>query len=355
MTVKDIIAQRLSNQLLIHSDLKKPAQVLEYMGAMQAQEYAMAKWAIGLRLPGSTDADIEKAFNEGKILRTHLLRPTWHFVSPKDIRWMLELSAPRVNQANAFMYKKLGMNEALMKRASSIFAKTLKGSKYMTRQELNQVLAKNKIAVEGHHLSYILMHAELEGILCSGPREGNQFTYALLDERVPPKKKIEREEALAKLSEIYFKSRGPATVQDFSTWGNLTLKDAREGMKLIEKKLFKENMEGKDYFFADLPSKNKSTLHSFLMPDYDEYGMSYKDRSAIFDPAKHKASVSRGNPVFNRMIILDGRIEGTWQKNLKKGKAGVQTFPFSKLNSAKQKSLEKAVNAYLIFKGSSSE
>jgi hypothetical protein len=215
MTISEIVKSRLINQQIAETKFRNPKEIVAWMAAMQAQEYAMAKWAIGLRLPGLKNADIENAFNEGSILRTHLMRPTWHFVTPEDIRWMLMLTAPRVNAANAYSYRKFELDIEILKRCNDTIIKALQGGKQLTRATLKAALEQERIFADGLRLSYIMMHAELDGIICSGVRQGKQFTYALLDERVPPAKVLERDEALAELTLRYFTSRGPATVKDF--------------------------------------------------------------------------------------------------------------------------------------------
>jgi hypothetical protein len=350
MKQSDIIFHRLLNQQIAETKLNSTQKMVGYLGAMQAQEYAMSKWAIGLRLPTLKDSDIEKDFNEGRILRTHLLRPTWHFVAPADIRWMLELTAPRVHAINAFMYKKTGLDNEIFKRCHKIIRKSLEGGNYLTRDALNMALEKQKIVSDGVRLSCIMMHAELEGLICSGPRQGKQFTYALLEERVPEAKKLNKKEALNALSDRYFRSRGPATLKDFVTWSGLTVKDAKESISSLDHQFKHQSIDGNDYIFIprDLPDmKNLQT--SFLMPDYDEYGMGYKDRSAIFNSEKHKEAISRNNPVFNRMIILDGKIEGTWQRVIKGKKVEVVTVPFTKVNKIKQAEIKEAVKKFEQF------
>lgn len=198
MTTSDIIRYRLINQQIAETKFKKPQEIVAWLAAMQAQDFAMAKWAIGLRLPGSKDADIEKAFNDGVILRTHLMRPTWHFVAPADIRWMLALTAPRVNVANAFMYRKLELDNKIFKRSNDILVKTLQGGKQLTRAILKTALERKKIVADGLRLGYLMMRAELDGIICSGARQGKQFTYALLDERAPPVKTLDHDEAFGR-------------------------------------------------------------------------------------------------------------------------------------------------------------
>lgn len=207
MTLYHIVDYRLINQQITRSACNRPGGLVRWMGAMQAQDFGMAKWAIGLRLPKSDNNSVEEAFNKGEILRTHLLRPTWHFVAPADIRWILALTAPRVNAASAFMYRKLELDDKLFNRSNDVIVKALQGGKYLTRAALQLALEKAKISAVSLRLSYLMMRAELDGIICSGPREGNQFTYALLEERVKPVENLQRDEARATLVNRYFSSR----------------------------------------------------------------------------------------------------------------------------------------------------
>lgn len=353
MTTQDILRYRLANQQLINSKFTKPTQIVQHLGAMQAQEYAMSKWAIGLRAPGLSDADVEKAFNKGSILRTHLLRPTWHFVAPADIRWMLKLTAPRVNQASAFMYRQMELTDKIFNKSNAILEKMLRDGNHLTRTELKEGIDKAKIASSEFRLAYLLMRAELDGIICSGPRKGKQFTYALLEDRVATVKSITRGEALAELTDRYFTSRGPATIQDFTTWSGLTVKDAKDGVASLGTKFLREKIGEKEFIFKSSRAYAKATTASFLMPDYDEYGMGYKDRSAIFDHDNYTKHVSRGNPVFNRMIILDGKIEGTWHRTVSKKEIVIKTSPFLKLSKNQQQVLNSAEKKYRLFLGES--
>ena len=221
MTFPEIAKHRLLTQQIVEAKVKSAIEMIVWFGAVQAQEYAQTKWGIGLRLPHLNDNDIEKDFTEGKILRTHLLRPTWHLVTGDDIRWLLFLTASRVNAANAYMYRQLELDDAVFNRCNKILIKTLQGGKQLTRDALNEEFKRNKIIAAGHRLGYIMMRAELDGIICSGAREGNQFTYTLLEDRVPQSKARNYDEALAELTIRYFTSRGPATIKDFSTWSGL--------------------------------------------------------------------------------------------------------------------------------------
>lgn len=228
MSSSEIIKQRLHNIGLSRSQFKSAADAVSYIGAVQAQDIVAAKWALGLRIKNSTDEDIEKAFNEGKFLHTHVMRPTWHFVVQEDIRWILELTAPRVKAVLAHYNWKLELDDELFARSNASVTGALQDHTYFTRQELKKVLANTCIETDVQRLAHIIMWAELEGLICSGPKRGKQFTYALLEERVPKAKKMSREQALAKLARNYFMSHGQAQLKDFSWWSGLTVKKTQE-------------------------------------------------------------------------------------------------------------------------------
>jgi hypothetical protein len=351
MTIPEIIRHRLFNQQIATTKFTRPEEIVDWLIAMQAQEYAMAKWAIGLRLPGSTDEIVEKAFADGAILRTHLMRPTWHFVTPADIRWLLKLTAPRVEVVSAFMFRQLELDNKTFKRSNDIIAKTLEGGKQLSRTELQSALKQKKIAADGFRLSYLMMKAELDGIICSGARRGKQFTYVLLDERVPPAKPLTKKEALAELTTRYFTSRGPATVKDFATWSGLSVTEAKEGVAMLPSRFIHEIINGQDYIFIPTSFTNNKIQANFLMPDYDEYGMGYKDRSAIFNLKVDLSQFKNENPLFNRMIIIEGKIAGTWKRIIKNNSVVIETVPFSPLSKTKQQALTKAIKKYCIFAG----
>ena len=250
MNDSEILRLRLHNTGLSHSPFKSADDAVSHSGAVQAQNFAAAKWALGLRIKNSTDEDIEKAFNEGTILRTHVMRPTWHFVVPEDIRWMLELTAPRVKTVLAHYNRKLELDDALFAKSNAAIVKALQGHTYLTRQELKTILTNIGIETNVQRLAHIIMWAELDGLICSGPRRGKQFTYALLEERVGKAKKLSREQALAKLALNYFTSHGPAQLKDFSWWSGLTVKDARDALDLIKSKLNQATLDGKTYWFS---------------------------------------------------------------------------------------------------------
>ena len=180
----EIAQRRLLNQHIAGAPLAEPCAVVAWLGVVQSQDYPAAKWAVGQRVQDATDTAIEQAFREGAILRTHVLRPTWHFVLPADIRWMLALTAPRVHAAMAYNYRLLELDDALFAESQAVLAKALQGGRQLTRPELVSALQQAGFAADNLRLSHLLIRAELDGLICSGARRGKQHTYALLDERV---------------------------------------------------------------------------------------------------------------------------------------------------------------------------
>jgi hypothetical protein len=308
----------------------------------------MAKWAIGLRLPSTTGSEVETSFNKGRILRTHILRPTWHFVAPEDIRWLIELTAPRVNAANAFMYRKLELDQKVFKVTNGVLEKMLEGGKHLTREALNVGLQQKKILAKGLRLGYIIMRAELDGLICSGPRDGKQFTYALLDERVAPVKSIGREESLSELARRYFTSRCPATLKDFVSWSGLTVKEAKQGISSLPKEFVEERVGTPGYFYRKIPM-GKGKIHStFMMPDYDELFMSYKDRSVLMPTEKMARQKLSESSEYTHWMVIDGVINGAWKRSDSKGSV-VDVTPFTALDKSQHQAVKKAVERYKTF------
>jgi hypothetical protein len=344
----DIVRYRLHNQFLSQTDFTEPGEVVKCLGAVQSQDYGGGKWALGLRMKSATDAALDQAFNQGKILRTHILRPTWHFVAPQDIRWMLALSAPRVHAVNGFMYRQQELDREVIKKSYRVLENILQGNKQWTRTELGSALEQAGIKnARSVRLGYILMSAELDGIICSGARKGKQFTYALLEERAPMSKALKPEEALAELTRRYFATRGPATLHDFTWWSGLTMAQVKEGMEAVKSQFVSEEIDGKTYWFdpSISPVKEKSpTAH--LLPNYDEYFIGFKDRSAIGKVAK-QAGVKSDDPSFlANVIILDGQLVGGWKRTRKKNTVLVEFMLITDLTETQRNAVDKAVSQY---------
>jgi hypothetical protein len=327
--------------------------VVGWFGAVQSQDYAGASWGIGQRLPpGITAADIDDAFNAGRILRTHAMRPTWHFLLPADIRWVLELTSSRVERLNAQYYRRTELDDAILGRATAVIARALEGGRHLTRPELASAIEAANISTAGQRLMLLVMHAELAGVICSGPRRGRQFTYALVDERVAPSPPRTRDEALAELTLRYFTSHGPAQPRDFAWWSGLTIADARAGLELVKSSIVRETIDGADWWGVP-PEGGEPALPSdgpllHLLPNYDEYLGSYRDHAPTFDAAMLGARWVE--EVFaSHLVVRDGMAIGGWRRELGRTEVVVRPDLLVELGPADRVALGQAAAAYGAF------
>jgi hypothetical protein len=347
----DLARRRLVNQRLVGAGFKTPLDAVSWFGAVQSQDYAGAKWALGLRAPGLSDAAVERAFDAGEILRTHVLRPTWHFVAPADIRWMLALSAPRVHAAMAYYCRQHDLDARTFARARPAIQRALKGGTSLTRAELAAALKRAGIDASGVRLGLLVMHEELDGIICSGPRRGKQFTYALLEERVPPAPVLSRNEGLAALAMRYFTSHGPATVRDFVWWSGLTVKDARAGLEMAGKALVQESADGITYWSSakERPRPGGPSPVVHLVPNYDECLIAYKDRNNVghvLAPADRRL---KRLGAFAHQMLLDGRMLGSWRRVARRTGMGVEVVAYRTLTTRERAALNGAVARLATF------
>lgn len=341
---KHIIAARMHAQYLGRPFNGSVQDLVHHLCAVQAQDYAGAKWALGQRMPGLTDADIDVALGNGSILRTHVLRPTWHFVTPEDIGWMTALSAKRINAACAPYDKKAGLDAQLFNKANKILARELRGRQLM-RQQLAAVLQKAGIDTDEQRLVHILMHAEIDGVITSGGREGKQFTYALRDDRLAGIKPFIPAEPLAELALRYFTGHGPATTADFAWWAGLNAGDARKAVAIVQHHLIEDIIGDRQFFMID-EATNAKVPKVLLLPSYDEYTVAFKDRTDFLDPAH---AVAAKNGIFNPVVLVDGMIAGTWQRKLTKAGLEVSVYMFVPPSATVSKALDKAIKQYSNF------
>ncbi len=353
MTVEFIRNLRLGNQLLTNNTFTKTQEIVSHFGAMQAQDYAMAKWAIGSRL-GTDEKTIDNAINNAEIIRTHILRPTWHFVAAEDIHWMLELTAPQIKTLVINGCRKLGIDDPTLHRCHTIIEKLLVGNNHLTREEIMNELAKSKIATDPLSASHIMMDAELEGIVCNGNMRGKQFTYALLDERVKKTKSFAKEEALAQLAKKYFTSHGPATLQDFAWWSGLSVGNSKKALESIKLEMESFVFEAGEYWFYGDASNVKRQKMVHLLPSFDEFLISYKNRTASI-LLEHQPKAFTRNGIFNPVILVDGKVEGSWKRTIKKETVLIELNPFIEFDEKLMQKIIKVSEVYENFLGKKSE
>lgn len=345
-----IAGARLCNQRLRGARFATPEETVSWLGAVQAQEYAEAKWALALRMHRTSDAAIERAFSDGTILRTHVMRPTWHFVTAADIRWMLALTGPRISRAMTPYNRKLELDADIFRRSQRVMARMLRGGAYLTRQELKAAMRRDGIDAGGvQRLALLVMQAELDAVICSGPRRGKYFTYALFDERVPSARTLSRDAALAELARRYFTSHGPAQLHDFAWWSGLTVSDSRAGIAMVEQDLERTVVDGKTYWCAASRARVARSRTAYLLPLYDEFLIAYRDRSASVDRSRWTRKVVR-DP-FSAPIVVEDRVVGGWRRVIKEDRVIVTLTPFESLDADDTRAVGSAARAYARFFG----
>ena len=347
----DLISRRLRAHHLVGDRFSSAAEAVGWFGAVQSQDYPAAKWALGQRIAGALDADIDKAFDRGDILRTHVLRPTWHFLLPRDIRWIQALTSPRVMAGMAGRHRQLEIDARAIDRATDLFGEALAGGKSMTRPELGDVLAAGGIDPAGQRLPHLIASAEHANVITSGPRRGKQFTYALLAERAPKAKVLDREEALQALTVRYFSSHGPAQLKDFAWWSGLAIQQIRKGIVLAGKELQQEEIDGNDYWSAaDHAGTGRAGTAAHLLPNFDEFTVAYRDRSALLDPklpfdGKAFAYYRDASPmggILSNVVTIDGRVRGAWSRVLAPGLVKIDVRELAPLSPAEAAAVRRA-------------
>jgi hypothetical protein len=340
----DIAQQRLRHQHIAGERFGQPDEVVRWMGAMQAQEYQQALWAIGLRMRSATRVEIEAAIAAREIVQTWLMRGTLHVVAAEHVTWMRELLAPRRLAAAASRLKQLELDSQTLERCAALFQGALRGGKLLTRSEMMRLLETARISPQGQRGYTILWYLAMNGLICLGPMREKEQTFALLDEWVPASRQLSRGEALAKLAGGYFASHGPATADDFAHWAGLTLTDARAGLDAVRSSLHSEKRGVKLYWSStavpDYTAYDAPSVH--LLPGFDEYLLGYKERGDVLAAAHAHKVVPGGNGIFFPMIVAGGQVVGTWKRALKTGALSITLSPFTPLDIPKERIMEAA-------------
>ena len=348
-TLQNIRNIRLQSQQLVNQRFTDPASLVEWMGAIQAQDYNMAKWAIGCRLISSTDQMIEDAFNRGDILRTHVMRPTWHFVTKEDIRWMAELSSKKIISAWKSYNKKYNADEKEFMKYVELIGKFLEGNRHLTREEIKQELEKKGVIITPHEVNHYLMHAEALGIVCSGIIKNKKHTYALLDERIPKTENITKEDALFRIATKYFRSHSPATIDDFMWWSGLSTSNAKNAIDSIKSNLITETYDNKQLYIYDSSIYSKTLNESYqLLPSFDEYLISYRYRYHVLD-LEHYSKAFNNFGTFYPVLAHNGNIVGNWKKEIKKNDITLNTELFNNDIIINQDLIKTKHNSYNYF------
>jgi hypothetical protein len=356
----DLIRERQRSQRLAGAAFSTAADVVAWMGAVQAQEYGPSRWGLAQRMAaGTEDAALVRAVEDGSILRTHVLRPTWHYVARDDIRWMLELTAPHVRRSMAAYMRQLGIDAAMLRRARPTMEKSLGGGRCLTRQELGDRLARARLPLKGTALALLVMNAELEGLICSGPYRGKKLTYGLVAERAPRARSTPRDEALSELARRFLQSHGPATVRDFMWWSGLPAADARRAIQMHRTESVE--IDGTPYWRlheADAApvgasGSTRRPRPVYLLPIYDEYVVAYRDRHTVPFGGDTASGVKWNGVTFQHSLIAGGQVAGTWRVTAGRPTGGVTVavWLLRPLTGVEDRALEKEVERYGKFLG----
>lgn len=348
MTSSELLRERLSNQQISSHQFQTPGEVVKWMGAVQAQDYLSALYAVGLRMNQTTEAAVEKAIADKTIIRTWPMRGTLHFVAPEDAKWMLALLTPRIISRTQGIYRQSGLDKNVFAKSRKLVTKALQGGKQLGRKEIYEILEKAKISTAQTRGLHILGFLAQEGLICFGPRIGKQQGFVLLDEWVPAGKNLNGDEAVAELTRRYFTSHGPASLQDFVWWSGLTVSTAKKGIELVKKGLVEEQVNGQIYLMSEHTPLNKKMQSTYLLPAYDEYLIAYKDRAAALETI-HTRNVLTINGIFNPSFIIDGKVEGTWKRTIDKNEVLIEIFPFNPLSEIKKKAITRVAKQYSNF------
>jgi hypothetical protein len=328
------------------------ADVVRKLGAVQSQDIGPAMWSVGQRLAGVSEDVIDAALTAGSVVRTHVLRPTWHFVLPEDAGWLLDLTAPRVHAFNAYYYRTHELDPVLLDTCANIIGSHLTGGNAATRKDLAAVLEQNGVQADSLRLGLILMYAELQQVICSGPRNGKQQTYALFNERVPVTRRLERDEALAEITRRYFTSHGPATVKDFQWWSSLTLADIRTGLDLVRGELESRDIDGCTYWAPSFRTATEipAPVVRLLQP-YDEYVVAYTESKPVFDRARLDARKRPERGAYVGVVLLGTQMVGNWKRSVKRHDVTIDVQLYREFDAADMRSLSAAADAHAAFLG----
>jgi hypothetical protein len=340
-----------------------PGETVRHLLAVQAQDFAGAKWSVGVRTPGSTDAGIEAALAAGEIVRSWPMRGTLHFVAADDLGWMLSLTSARTIQSAAGRHRQLELTEAELQRAREVALGEMAGGGVLTRDELLAIFVAAGIPVDGQRGIHIVQRLALWGVLVFGPlRTGtsgkaNQQTFVLLDEWVRSPRTLERDEALGEFALRYFTGHGAATVRDFAWWSSLTLTDARAGLAVARDRLDEVVSDGASYFLARDAGAAASEARQapqtgvLALAGFDEYLLGYRDRRAALSPEHFELIVPGKNGLFLPTIVVDGEVVGTWRRTITAKGVVVEPRPFAPLTRAEARGFDAAVERYAEFLG----
>ena len=341
----DILRHRLRAQHLTGAGFGSVEEAVAGLLAVQAQDYGPARWSLGGRVEGADDSAVDRALAAGAVLRTHVLRPTWHFVLPADLPWLLTATAPRIRARDAGRLRQLGLDSGTLSGAGRLLFEALAGGRTLTRDEAAGVLESGGVDTGGQRLPYLLMHAELDAVVCSGPRRGAQHTYMRFEDRVPAAADLPRDAALARLARRFVTGHGPATAGDLAAWASLTVTEARAALG-APGDLVRREVAGRVFWSAGAEAATGDGAPEVrLVHTYDEYIMGFRDSRDLLS-LSGLGLPERWTP----LVLVDGREAGSWRRTLGR-EVLVEVVLRRRLSRAELAALESEARRFGVFCG----
>jgi hypothetical protein len=354
MKPRDVARLRLRALGIDRPFATTPEAIVTHLGAVQAQDYPGALWSIGLRIPGATRADVERAVVERTIVRTWPMRGTLHFVPAADARWMLELLAPRIISGVAGLFRQLELDAAALRRCRQLVSRALTREPVLSRAAIYAALQEGGVATTSLRGIHIIRQLAMERMICQGPHAAKEPTFALFEQWIPDSRQLDRDDALRTLAERYFRSHGPATVRDFVGWTGLTVADAKIGLRLAQPALERiETDEGELWMSNEQPAPDAPAPSAHLLPGFDEIMLGYKDRSAMLAPRYADRIVPGGNGMFLSTLVLDGQVRGTWRRSARAKAIVLEATAFARLKASQKQAFADPTGGYARFLGMS--
>lgn len=349
MDDRTIARWRLRTQRLAGQTHPSPQAAVDSLLGVQAENYAQTVWALAERSPGLTDEAFGQLIDQGQILRTHILRSTWHFVRPDDIVWLTELTAPRVRRSLAQLQRSLQLDDATLDATDGAIVEMLADGSHLTRDEMGERLREKGFPAEGQSLGAMALHAEISALICSGPRRGGTQTYALIDERAPDARRLGRPEALAEVVLRYFTGHGPATERDLTYWASLTISDVRAGLAAVADRLESFEHDGRIYWYGESSPTDGASPgpRGHLLLILDEYYRGYQDSRHVLDADRLEPAGTRAVG----MALVDGQIVGDMRRTLRSGSVVFDVGLYRDLQSDERTALDEAAERYGSFLG----
>ena len=350
VTSAQIARDRAAAQRLSAPAAMTPAALVAWLGAVQSQEYPFGTWSIAQRI-AKKQVDVEAAVADGSILRTHVLRPTWHFVARDDLRWMQALTAQRTLAQMRYNDRRNGVDEALVTRGLKTIATAIERRGHLTRREIADALVRAGIRTNAWLVGQLVIHAELHAITCSGAPRLKQQTYALVDERAPRRSTMTRDEALAALADRYFRSHGPATARDYQWWSGLKAADAARSIDILGRGV--ERVPGGDRTYlrsTQRPAARSARAAAQVIQTYDEIVVAYTESRDVVDVGGAvRAGGKSGSALLTRGVVLDGQIVARWTFAPGVRSRAIALEPLRRLSSAERAAVADAAARFERF------